>query len=173
MTGDDNPDVIVRLRRAHDDATPNANAIMLPNLVQLFLLTGESRYFERAEAIPHAFAASLARNQVAHTGMLASSIDLLAPQQVVIIGSTSAADTGRLVSALRSLSLPGCIEQVIEPGAAMPASPALAGKTALGGKATAYVCSGTQCSPPVTEPEEFRRTLTAMRSHDVAPTAGG
>jgi uncharacterized protein YyaL (SSP411 family) len=168
MTADDNPDVIVRLRRAHDDATPNANAIMLSNLVQLFQLTSESRHLERAEAIPRAFAASLARNQIAHTGLFAGSIDLLAPQQVVIVGNSDAADTKRLVATLRSLSLPGCIEQVIEPDASMPLSPALAAKKPLGGKATAYVCSGTQCSAPLTEPEELRDALAAIRSCEPA-----
>jgi uncharacterized protein YyaL (SSP411 family) len=169
MTADDSTDVIVRLRRAHDDATPNANAIMISNLVHLFLLTGETRYLKRAEAIPHAFAASLASNQVAHTGMFASSVDLLARQQVVIVGKTNAADTGRLAATLRSLSVPGCVEQLIEPDAPMPPSPTLAGKKPLGGKATAYVCSGTQCSAPITEPGELRRALIAMRSHDPAP----
>ena len=173
MTADDNPDVIVRLRRAHDDATPNANAIMLSNLVHLFLLTGESRYLEGAEAIPHAFAASLARNQVAHSGIYAGSIDLLAPQQVVIVGSDGADDTTRLVETLRSLSLPGCAEEIIAPDAPMPQSPALAGKKPVGGKATAYVCSGTQCSAPLTEPGELRGALVAMRNRGFAPDARG
>jgi uncharacterized protein YyaL (SSP411 family) len=164
MTADDNPDVIVRLRRAHDDATPNANAIMLSNLAHLFLLTGESRYLDRAEAIPQAFAASLTRNQVAHTGMFASAFDLLAPQQVVIAGTSGSADTSQLVAVLRSLSLPGCVEQVIAADTPLPSIPALAGKKPVEGKATAYVCSGTQCSAPITEPEALRNTLMRTRS---------
>jgi uncharacterized protein YyaL (SSP411 family) len=164
MAADDNPDVIVRLRRAHDDATPNANAIMLSNLAHLFLLTGESRYLDRAEAIPQAFAASLTRNQVAHTGMFASAFDLLAPQQVVIAGTSGSADTSQLVAVLRSLSLPGCVEQVIAADTPLPSIPALAGKKPVEGKATAYVCSGTQCSAPITEPEALRNTLMRTRS---------
>src|SRR5262245_28272123 len=35
FTADDTPDVIVRLRGAHDDATPNANGIMISNLMAL------------------------------------------------------------------------------------------------------------------------------------------
>ncbi|HXF52907.1 MAG TPA: thioredoxin domain-containing protein [Hyphomicrobiaceae bacterium] len=163
MTADDNADVIVRLRRAHDDATPNANAVMLSNLVQLFLLTGDTRYQERAEAIPQAFAASLQRNQVAHTGLLASAVDLLVPQEVVIVGHPEAADTAGLVNAVRALSLPGAVELVIPPDAPMPASPVLASKRSLDGGATAYVCSGTQCSPPITGPEELREALSKMR----------
>ena len=52
FTADDTPDVIVRMRGAHDDATPNANAIMISNLVALNLLTGKPAYLERAHAIP-------------------------------------------------------------------------------------------------------------------------
>jgi uncharacterized protein YyaL (SSP411 family) len=48
------PDVIVRMRGAHDDATPNANAIQLSNLVALHLLTGKQAYLDRANAIPQA-----------------------------------------------------------------------------------------------------------------------
>ena len=59
FTADDTPDVIVRMRGAHDDATPNANAIMISNLVALHLLTGKPAYLERAHAIPQAFAADL------------------------------------------------------------------------------------------------------------------
>ena len=36
------------MRGAHDDATPNANAIMVSNLVALFLLTGKAGVSRRA-----------------------------------------------------------------------------------------------------------------------------
>ena len=89
FTADDTPDVIVRMRGAHDDATPNANAVMITNLVALGLLTGKPAYLERAEAIPQAFAADLGKNTLGHCGLLAGFYDLLAPQQVVVI------ETGR------------------------------------------------------------------------------
>ena len=37
---------------AHDDATPNANAVMVSNLVALHLLTGKQAYLERAARHP-------------------------------------------------------------------------------------------------------------------------
>ena len=85
FTADDTPDVIVRMRGAHDDATPNANAIMITNLVALGLLTGKPAYLDRAEAIPQAFAADLGKNTLGHCGLLAGFFDLIAPQQVVVI----------------------------------------------------------------------------------------
>ena len=41
-------DVIARLCTAHDDATPNANAIMISNLVTLGSLTAEPAYFDQS-----------------------------------------------------------------------------------------------------------------------------
>ena len=85
FTADDTPDVIVRMRGAHDDATPNANAMMISNLVALNLLTGKPAYLDRAHAIPHAFAADLGKNALGHCGLLAGIFDLIAPQHVVVI----------------------------------------------------------------------------------------
>jgi uncharacterized protein YyaL (SSP411 family) len=69
----------VRLRPGSDDATPNANAIMMANLVALTTLSGEAKYAERASAILAAFGSDLGRNVIAHTGLLAGAIDLIAP----------------------------------------------------------------------------------------------
>ena len=44
-------DLIVRPFSGQDEATPNANGVMVSNLVALYLWTGEERYRERAEAI--------------------------------------------------------------------------------------------------------------------------
>jgi len=60
------------------------------------------------------------------------------------------------------LSLPGAVEQVVEPGQTL-ANPTLNGKSAIGGKATAYACLGPQCSLPVTEPEALVEVLRKQR----------
>ena len=178
FTADDTPDVIVRMRSAHDDAVPSANALMVSNLVALNLLTGNPAWLERAHAIPKAFAADLNRNAFGHCGLIAAAFDLIAPQHVVVIepaaaaasapagdGAASAAETAALplARAMFDLSLPGAVEQAIPAGQPL-ASPALAGKTALAGKPTAYACLGPQCSPPVTEPEALVELLRRQRA---------
>ncbi len=95
FTADDTPDVIVRLRSAHDDATPSANALMVSNLVALNLLTGKPAWLERAHAIPEAFAADLARNAFGHCGLIAAAFDLIAPQHVVVIEPDAGAGASR------------------------------------------------------------------------------
>ena len=76
FTADDTPDVIVRMRGAHDDATPNANAVMISNLVALNLLTGKPAYLERANAIPQAFAADSAGTRSAIAACSPAAFDL-------------------------------------------------------------------------------------------------
>jgi uncharacterized protein len=176
FTADDTPDVIVRMRSAHDDATPNANALMVSNLVALHLLTGRPAYLARAEAIAKAFAGDLARNLFGHCGLIAGALDLVAPQHVVVIesdagkaaASVAAGATSPLARAMFDLSLPGAVQQTVAPSQPL-ASPALAGKTAKAGKPTAYACLGAQCSLPVGEPEALLELLRRQRS--AAPAA--
>ncbi len=166
FTADDTPDVIVRLRVAHDDAAPNANGIMLSNLVALHLLTGKPRYLEWAAAIPKGFARDLQRNTFGHCGLIASVLDLIAPQHVVVIeadADTAPLGGSPLARAMLDLSLPGAVEHAVKPGQAL-LSPALAGKSAVADKPTAYACTGTQCSLPVTEPEALGELLRQQRA---------
>jgi uncharacterized protein len=168
LTADDSPDVIVRLRGANDDATPNANAMMVSNLVALFLLTGKETFLARAHAIPQAFAADLARTAVSHCGLMAACFDLLAPQHVIVIKTGSDPEAERLARAPLRLSLPGAVQQIL-PADLVPRVGPLADKSALGSKSTAFACLGPQCSLPVTEAELLLALLRRQRQlHDGA-----
>jgi hypothetical protein len=171
FTADDTDDVIVRMRNAHDDATPNANATMISNLAALHLLTGNSEYLERAQAIPKAFAADLAKGPLGHCGLLAATFDLIAPQQVVVVETGDKDASATLARAMFKLSLPGAVQQVLAE-ANLPATGPLAGKTALAGKPTAYACLGPVCSPPVSEASTLPALLESQRSPQER-TAGG
>ncbi len=167
-TADDTADVIVRLTTGADDAAPNANAIMLSNLSALALLSGEGRYAGRAAALLRAFASDIAASPLNHSGLLANALDVLAPQQVAIVG-LSAMGSGPLHDALYRFSIPGALEFVIQDMTPPLATAGLAGKTAADGRATAYVCLGTQCSPPVTDAGELGRLLGENRRANGGP----
>jgi len=172
FTGDAASDVIVRLRGAHDDATPNANALMISNLVALGLVTGKPSYLERAEAIPQAFAADIARNTLGHCGLLAGFYDLLAPQHVVVIGTADTEASARLARTMFRLSLPGAVQQVVgdavTDGDSRPPVGIIAVNRTIDGKPTAYACLGPQCSPPVTEADALLDLLRRQRAAAVA-----
>jgi uncharacterized protein len=161
-SADDTRDVIARLRPGADDATPNANAIMIANLVALGLLSEEGHYFDRAKSTRAAFVADVARNIVAHAGLLAASIDLIAPQLVVIAGSKLAGGQD-LIEVIRSISLPGALQYGFD-DSPRPDLPVFRGKDPVNQRGTAYACLGPQCSLPLTEAQEFARTLKAQRS---------
>ena len=139
------------------------NGIMLANLVALATLTADPRYTDRASAVLAAFAGDLGRNIVAYTGLLASTFDLLAPQQVVVAGQHL--DGGqKLIKVIRSISLPGALQYALDDTPDGAALPGLREKNAVDRRATAYVCLGPQCSPSLTEPSELANTLKAHRS---------
>jgi hypothetical protein len=162
-SADDTRDVIARLRPGTDDATPNANAIMLANLVALATLSGEARYIDRAERLQAAFAGEVGRNIVAHTGLLASTFDLLKPQQVVLAGQHLAGGDA-LMKVIRSISLPGVLQYALNDTANGATLPGLRDKNAVNRRATAYVCIGPQCSPSLTEPSQLAKALKEQRS---------
>jgi uncharacterized protein YyaL (SSP411 family) len=166
LAADDTDDLIVRTINALDDATPNANGIMVSNLMALYLWTGEERYRDRAEAIVRGFSGDVSRNVFAYTGLLTGALDLLAPAHIVIV-VPEGGDARALRRALADVSLPGAVVQEVREGeqgtSAIAASSPAHGKTAIGGKPTAYVCIGPQCSMPVTEPAALVETVREAR----------
>lgn len=162
-SADDTSDVIVRLKSAHDDAAPNANAIQLSNLRALATITGNSDYDDLANMLMAAFSGEAARNPVGHCGLLAAGFDTGGLVQVAVISSA----TKDLKRTLNSLSIPGALEFEDTLQAQGPASAALEGKSAIDGKSTAYVCIGPVCGMPVLEPADLRQRLKEARSKDL------
>lgn len=158
-TADDTADVIVWMRVATDDAVPNANAMMLSNLMQLFLLTGDVGFVDRAEAIDRAFAGEVRAAMTQHTGFLANSIDLIAPQMVVIADGEGAEALG---DAVLKTAMPGALVYRLRQDL-NGSVPGLEGKVAVDGKAAAYLCIGPQCAAPITDAAALATKLRELR----------
>jgi hypothetical protein len=171
FTADDTVDLIVRPFSGQDEATPNANSVMVSNLVALSLWTGEERYRERAEAILSGFAGAMNESVLAHAGLLAATLDAHAPVLIVLTVPKSG-DAGELRRALGHVSLPNAVVQEVREGeeasSTLPPSSPAHGKTAIDGKSTAYVCIGPQCSLPVTDAAALVATIKAARAVAIA-----
>ena len=86
FAADDTGDLIVRPFSGQDEATPNANGMMVSNLMALYLWTGEERYRDRAEAILRGFAGAMSANVLAHAGLARGlDLDAVAPALIVLI----------------------------------------------------------------------------------------
>ena len=62
-----------------------------------------------------------------------------------------------------ALQIRAAISRGFEPGAALPEGHPAAGKEAVGGKATVYVCEGPVCSLPITDPAALEADLRRRR----------
>ena len=159
-SADDTTDVIVRLKSAADDAVPSANTIALSNLIALAALTGDGRYDDRARALVKAFSGAVARGPVGHCGLIAAALDLDHLVQVAV----NVADGTELRSELMQLSMPGALEFATGGTIAASSRSLLAGKTAIGGKSTAYVCVGPVCSAPIHDTRSLKERLLEARA---------
>ncbi|MBL8709753.1 MAG: thioredoxin domain-containing protein, partial [Rhodospirillaceae bacterium] len=74
-----------------------------------------------------------------------------------------AADTNALLATLHAAPAPHVVLSIVERGSDLPPAHPAAGKAAIAGSATAYVCRNRTCSAPVTEPEELADLLASNR----------
>ncbi|GAA0598735.1 thioredoxin domain-containing protein [Craurococcus roseus] len=169
-SADDAGDVPVRGRTAGDNATPSGNGIMAEVQARLFHLTGDERWRRAAENTIGAFAGS-GDALAAMPGLLAASDLLAEAAAVVVVGPPG--DPAVEALARTALAHPDpavALLRTAAPDALPPDHPA-AGKGAIGGAPTAYVCRGGVCSLPVTDPAALVAALARPAAAPPAPAA--
>jgi uncharacterized protein YyaL (SSP411 family) len=155
----DTPTLITRTKNAYDNATPSGNGMLVAIFGKLYLITGNEAYRARADRIVAAFSGALQQNFVPLSTLLNGAEFLQSATQIVIAGNPGAADTGALADVIRATSLPNRLLIHKLPGTDLPETHPAAGKEMLDGKATAYVCHGMTCTPPITDPEALKVEL--------------
>ncbi len=159
----DTEGLIARTKTANDSAVPSGNGTMVGVLARLYHLTGKTAYRARADAIVAAFSGEAPRNFFPLATLINNNEILQRALQIVIRGAREDAATAALLRAAHRTSLPNKVLAVIAPGAALAESHPAAGKEAIGGKATAYVCEGPVCSLPITDPAALEADLRRRR----------
>jgi uncharacterized protein YyaL (SSP411 family) len=161
LTPDDTERLIVRPKNVHDSAVPSGNGVMTGVLARLYFLTGKPARRERAEAVIRAFSGELRRNFFPLTTLMNGSEFLHSAVQVVVAGERDAEDCKNLLDTIYGICLPDGLLQFVDPGSTLPEGHPAHGKGQINGAATAYVCRGTSCSLPITDPAELARALAA------------
>jgi uncharacterized protein YyaL (SSP411 family) len=160
LSADDAEALIVRPKATTDEATPAATSLMAQNLVRLWRLTGNDDFRSDVDAMLAASASTVATNLFASTALL-GALDLRLGAVDVAIVRPSGVSADDLLAAVRYCWTPNTILSVHDDNVRLPAGHPAAGKTAIAGKATAYVCRGETCSLPVTEAGELEKLLRA------------
>lgn len=165
-TGESGEQLIVRSKDFFDNATPSGNSVALGVLLRLAVLTGEETHRRMATTILRLNVDNIARFPSAF-GYALCALDfyLSPPQEVVIVSSGASAGKQELLREAWKRYLPNVvIVQAVEGDAtASELSPLLRDRTAIGGKAAAYVCENYACRQPVTSASELAAQLDEAR----------
>lgn len=162
LTADDAEALIVRPASAKDEATPNANAVAIDTLLRLSVLTGEADLARRAEAALETFAGAMAEDVFA-TAALSNALDLALGLIEVVLVVPPGTDAGPLRRVVFESVDPRIVLFETESTDGLSADHPAAGKGAVGGLPTAWVCRHGACGLPQTEPAPLRAFLETGR----------
>jgi uncharacterized protein len=152
-TSDDHELLVARRKDLEDHPIPSGNSSAAYGLLRLGALTGEHDYERRAESALRLLHEIAAKHPEAFAHLLQALDFRLAPvREVALVGP------GRepLERVVRSAFRP----HLVLAGGDPDGVPLLEGRTAVDGRAAAYVCERFACRAPVTEPEELERLLS-------------
>jgi len=162
----DREDLPARIAESFDGTTPSANSVHARNLMMLTRITGETAYEKQARAIMHSFAAQVRSAPAAHTAFLSSLDCSIGPSlDVIVAGKGGAPDVERMLSAIRGPYLPDMLVLMRDEGGGPQRieriSRFVASCESMGGRATAYICKGRACLPPVDDPDQALAAITS------------
>ena len=157
LTPEDGEKLFQRPRSDHDGATPHSTGLATLGLLRAAALAGRDDLRRTAERVLRTHAFVLERAPAAYPTLARAA--LWAERGLsgaVVVGDPADPRTQALALRARRRLAPEELVIVAAPGDPTPTGvdPSwLAGRTPVEGAPTAYVCRGTLCSLPVTEPE--------------------
>jgi len=159
FTSHDHETLIHRPKPGHDNATPSGNGVAAQALRSLGAWLGETRYIDAADRTLRAFARELAAHPSGFASLLVALGESLQPPTTVLL----AGDAATCATWMRRLG------HVYRPRvraldvSAQTALPDALAKPHVGaaGQATAWVCRGVACLPPVSKIEDVERSLAS------------
>ncbi len=161
--------LIVRSKDLYDGATPSGNSIAALVLLRIGRLTADARLETLGRRTLEAFGQPMAQMPFGYTQMLIALDAALGPtQEIVVAGDHADAQTQALLRVLHERFLPRAVS-VLHPmgpdrGVIERLAPYVAAQGPVEGRPAAYVCEGSSCRLPVTDPAQLAQQL------DAAPT---
>lgn len=162
FTSSDHEELITRTKDYFDNATPSGNSVSAITLLKLGLLTQESEYTRCAVTMLRGLRSAMVRYPSAFGYMLcALDFYLSEPKEIAMVGKLDSHEVRSFVEEIYSRYIPNKVVAASEPGddAAAAEIQLLAGRSAIEGKATAYVCRNYTCLEPGTTVEAFAARL--------------
>ncbi len=162
FTANDHESLIQRPKPVHDDALPSGNGIATQVLLKLGHLTGRMAYLDAAERTLRWAWPTLQQIPIACDALLTALEEYLEPAQIIVLrGDEAAALESWRVRCARS-DAPHRLTLAIPADARLP-SGLLTERRASAMPVTAYLCSGSQCLPPITALADLEMELARIQ----------
>ena len=155
FTSHDHESLIQRNKTGQDNATPSGNGIATQALQRLSALTGETPYAEAAERCLKLFYPMMQRATSQFCSLCTALEELLQPPSLLVLCG-SEKETAAWQAAVLEKYRPGLLTIVLKGDEAALPSPLDKPHAA---QTTAWLCSGTQCLPPITGLDELLAEL--------------
>ncbi|HEV7488582.1 MAG TPA: thioredoxin domain-containing protein [Thermoanaerobaculia bacterium] len=153
-------DLLLRPRETTDGALPSGNSVQLANLVRLSRITGEAVYEKAANDVLRTTADEITLIPSASAHLMSGLDFLLGPSFEIVLAG---ADVRTLQRALFVTFVPNKV--VLHSGTDIAAiAPFTALQRAIGGRATAYVCTNHLCRLPTADPMKVDELLESHLS---------
>jgi uncharacterized protein YyaL (SSP411 family) len=161
FTSDDHESLVARPRDLEDGAIPSSNAVMVEVLLRLAELTGDLGLRTAADRTLAMLEPAMRQAPSAFSRMLLALLRAAGGSRTVVIAEGPGADL--LVEVVQDEADP-LLSLVRVPASGPHAAdaerfPLLAGKLAIDGQATAYLCRDGSCAAPATSPETLLTQL--------------
>jgi uncharacterized protein YyaL (SSP411 family) len=158
MTSVDHEGLVIRPKDIQDHPIPSGNSSATFALLRLSAFTGERKYERLAVEVFRLLHEPAARHPQAFGHLLQALHFHLEPRrEVALVGENVEA----LARVVRSKLRPAVVVAAMRPGdeEGQRQIPLLQGRSAVDGRAAAYVCENFSCRLPVTEPEQLDAAL--------------
>jgi len=165
--GASEPGVETPYKPIQDAPTPAANAVAALVLLRVSRILDVPSYRSIAERVLQAFAPTLAAHGLYASTLLIALDDLLhEPAHVTIVGAASDPRTAALHGAALRAYRPDKIVSLHADGeTAIPFPEAVRAMITSAAQPAAYVCAGTACAAPTSDPAELTATITTFGLH--------
>jgi uncharacterized protein YyaL (SSP411 family) len=157
----DNEKLFLENTEGYDGAMPSGNSVAAYTLARLGVLTNNTTFMDKAEAIINSFGEQIKNYPIGYAQMLSAMTVLQSSRkEIILAGDRTDATFMELQEAINKRFQPYAViawndnSEVIK-----KLIPYIEFQTAKGGKPTVYVCEDYACKAPVTSVEELEKVL--------------
>ena len=153
--------LVIEAKDIYDSALPSGNSVAAMNLMRLFSLTENQKYYDLARRLFIANGKRVREQPVGFTYLLCAFLIFSeGTSEVVLAGNREDEQTREMMEAIRACYLPGTTVLIQDPERKGEKGK-ISGtwREPLGGKTTAYICRNFSCEEGITDVEALRRSL--------------